>query len=289
MSKRIKLSVFLISVILIGFFVGIGNNSLTSANPLSVMEEAAGGIIPGNDTFMQLVEANVVMEIDESFGENGSFAISFDGNYTIFNPNETTSMLIGAPFLTTYEGLTESLEIEVEGIEVDYYILYYEYSNSSGNPWMIYFGLHIVYERYFAICNVTFEGHSNTTIRYSFDSIANVGNYDVLCVLYDVETARGWHNVTTENVEFRVKGQQPDYYYNNTNAGVTSITITDIENGKSYLWTWEEKIIWDSWVYVEYMYYTPATTPTPGYLFVSTLFSLIIINKYQKIKKKHKM
>ena len=38
-------------------------------------------------------------------------------------------------------------------------------------------------------------------------------------------TARGWDNVTTETVEFRVKGKQPDYYFNHTNIGTTSFEI----------------------------------------------------------------
>ncbi|OLS32869.1 MAG: hypothetical protein HeimAB125_04420 [Candidatus Heimdallarchaeota archaeon AB_125] len=280
-----KLSVFLFTFLLLfGSFWIVNKNNRIVANPLNVFVESAGGLLPGNDTDLQMVEANVVMDIDETYGENGSFAVSFDGNYTIFNPNETLEIMIGAPFLTVYEGLTDSLKIEVDGIETEYDIVYYNYNNDSATPWMNYFQLYIVQERYFAICNITFSGQSNTTIRYRFDSITNFRyTEEVIWITYDVGTARAWDGLLTEYVEFNVYGKQPTYYYNNT----ANTTVTEIENGKSYLWSWEKiDEIRTDYVFIEY-FPTPTTTPskTSGFWLLSSILCLIVLNSYRRFRK----
>ena len=124
MPKQKKYICYLTITVLLGLVWIINLENKSIADPLSVIEEASGGILPAIDTDLQMIEAKVVMYIDETHGENGSFAISFDGNYTIYNPYETIEILIGAPFLTIYEGLTDTLKIEVEGLEKQYDIIY---------------------------------------------------------------------------------------------------------------------------------------------------------------------
>jgi hypothetical protein len=235
--------------------------------------ESVGGLLPGNNTDLQMIEANVLMEIDETYGENGSFGISFDGNYTIYNPNETLELLIGAPFQTIFGNLNDDLNIKVEGITKEFEIIYFDYENDSENPWRNYFGPDIFYMgRYFALCNATFSGYSNTTIHYSFESATNVDRYDVIWIVYDVGTASAWNNVTTEYVEFRVYGQQPSYYSNSTNTTDYTLIINNIDNGKSYLWFWEKVIIQTWGVFIEYEYYTPFTYRTSGFWFALDYF-----------------
>ncbi|MHA1347121.1 MAG: hypothetical protein ACTSVO_11390 [Candidatus Heimdallarchaeaceae archaeon] len=280
-------------ILIISLFINTlwvtNNNIEITANPLSVLEQAVGGIVPGNGTVLQMIEANVIMDIDETYGENGSFAISFDGLYTIYNPNDTIEILIGAPFQTNFIDLVDTLKIEVEGLEKDFEMICFNEGNVTENTWNEYFHLPVMYNsRYFALCNVSFSGNSNTTIRYTFDSRISASSVDIIMIIYDVGTARAWNNVTTEHVEFRAYGEQPRYYYNHTSESMGNLTLTDIENGKSYLWSWESVIIEDAWVFLDYSYYIPFTGSTPGYLFLSTMVCLVAINIVFRYKKKKK-
>lgn len=289
MQIRKNFCYILISLLLINTSWVTNKNIEITANPLSVLEHAVGGIVPGNGTVLQMIEANVIMDIDGINRENGSFAISFDGLYTIYNPNDTIEVLIGAPFQTAFVDLVDTLKIEVEGVEKDFKMICFSESNETENPWIEYFHLSIMYNsRYFALCNVSFSGNANTTIRYTFDSKIGDNSVDVIMIIYDVGTARAWNNVTTEHVEFRAYGEQPRYYYNHTSESMGNLTLTDIENGKSYLWSWESVIIEDAWVYLDYSDYTPFTDPTPGYLFLSTIVCLVAINTISRYKKKKK-
>ena len=108
--------------------------------------------------------------------------------------------------------MDETLKIEVDGVELDYYIEYYWDYNLTGSIWSEYVDVGIS-GRYFAICNLTIDGFSNTIIRYSFESIARIGIYDSIMILYDVGSARAWSGVITETVEFRVHGLQSLYIH----------------------------------------------------------------------------
>ncbi|MHA1199876.1 MAG: hypothetical protein ACTSQF_11160 [Candidatus Heimdallarchaeaceae archaeon] len=268
----------------------------TIANPIVIVETSSGGILPGNDTTLQMVEANVLMEINESYGIEGEFEIFFDGNYTIYNPDNFTEILLAAPFQSDYVSLNSTLRIEVNGTEVDYYIIYFDYYNETENPWRVYF-LEDWSTRFFAICNASFAGQANTTIRYTFYSLFNGGQRNSIQIIYDVGTANAWDGVTTETVEFKVYGKEPDFYYPNEDYCESfKPTITDIENGKSYLWFWFRSTFtecrrvnvgysaYDPWTWS----YSPSPTQTTLYFeyFFSLLGIIIIVSTLKKIRVK---
>lgn len=122
MFNKKLISFIILTIVILGISFSFNKVNLVFANPLTVIEEAAGGLIPDNGTYLQMIEANVLFDIDETYGSSGSFFISFDWNYTIYNQNSTVNVSIAAPFFSTYYGLEDTLRIEVEGINVDYYI-----------------------------------------------------------------------------------------------------------------------------------------------------------------------
>ena len=265
-------------------------NTSVNSDIIALLENPTGGILPNNNTHLQMVDANILMEIDVNYGENTFFDFSFDGNYTIYNSNETVEMLIGAPFCTIYfddlEGIVDNLSIKVDGVSKEYDVIaFFEY-NYSLNPWSDYFELYDL--RYFALCNVTFNSFTNTTIRYSFDSNFNIWSKTALWISYDVGTSRAWEGVTTEQVEFKVTGQQPDSFSNESLSPTTKFTLSDIENGKSYLWQWESVVIEENAVGISYAFYKH-TTKTEGYLFLSTIAVLFMLTKYVFHRKRQKM
>lgn len=227
-------------------FLNLNIDSKTLANPISVIETSSGGILPGNNTNLQMIEANVLMDINESYGVEGEFEIYFDGNYTIYNSDNYTETVLAAPFQSEYVNMNSTLTIEINGTEVDYYILLYDYSNNSLNPWSDYLYYSSWANRYFAICNASFADQANTTIRYSFYTLFYGGNRDVADIIYDVGTARAWEGVTTETVEFRVYGNQPSSYMPNEILCDFEPVITNITNVNSYLWFWNQSSISES-------------------------------------------
>ncbi len=80
----------------------LDTDNKTNADIIGLIEGTTGSILPRNDTNLQMIEANVVLEFDVNYGDQTFFDLSFDGNYTIYNSNDTTEILIGAPFYYVY-------------------------------------------------------------------------------------------------------------------------------------------------------------------------------------------
>ncbi len=272
-------------MILLLFFVPMKLDNLNiQSNPLIVMEEAIGGIFTDTETNLQMIEANVLMNINETFKEEGDFMISFDGNYTIYNPGETQVVTIAAPFYSYYD-IEKTLKIEIEGMEKEFNITQLFLSKYEPPS---------LYGRKYAICVANISSYSNTSIRYTFsseinkfsDTIANKDTniFDTIMITYDVGTARAWNGVTTETVEFRIYGEQPKYFYNNTDLyDNLKFSIFNFTNGKSYVWSWEETVIEDYWVFVEYAYESLWTLhPTSGFLLVTSIIVMVISTIYIK-------
>ncbi len=285
-DPKTKSVIFLIMILLFSLVPMKLGYSNIQANPLILMEEAIGGILTDTETSLQMIEASVLMNINESFKEEGDFMIFFDGNYTIYNPEETQKVTIAAPFYSYYD-IEKTLRIEIEGIEKKFEIT--QLFPNKYEPLSMY-------GRKYAICDANITGYSNTSIRYTFDSeinrfsssvkSINTNIYDAIMIIYDVGTAKAWDGVTTESVEFRIYGEQPTYFYNNTDIHDNlKFSVTNFTDSISYVWSWEETVIEDPWVFVEYIYeslWTPH--PTSGYYFITTIIVLVILTIYAKFR-----
>ncbi len=256
-SKKLFLQVVLISLLTISLM--INHDTLCSGNAVEVGFDASGGLLPINDTYLQMVEANVRFDIDETYGEKGEFRILFDGNYTIYNPNITIETFIGAPFFSFSDDIADSLKIEVENTLLNYTIVNIFDESLNFTQWEDYFGSSIYYERFFAICNITFTGYSNTTIRYSFDTITLKmdRNKNIYAFVYDVGTAAAWNGNITETVVFSIYGKQPHdfscYSFNETHWINKEPIIEQIQNGFEYSWIWENERIKEKCIEISYI------------------------------------
>ena len=102
-------------------------------------------------------------------------------------------------------------------------------------------------------------------------------SFDYLNIYYDVGTSRAWNGTISERVEFKVYGKTPDSYSSSRNC-----TISDITNGKSYAWEWEDEIINSNIVYITYSYYNPWARFVPIILFPSLFGGIIIFDRTRK-------
>ncbi|MBY8981238.1 MAG: hypothetical protein KGD72_12675, partial [Candidatus Lokiarchaeota archaeon] len=104
---------------------------------------------------------------------------------------------------------------------------------------------------------------------------------DILKIFYDVGTSRAWNGTISERVEFKVYGKTPDSYSPSRNC-----TISDITNGKSYAWEWENEIININSVYISYSYYNPWARFVPIILFPLLFGGIIIWVVFSSTRKK---
>ena len=81
--KKLAYLVLLFSVFSFGSF----NFTDVYSNPIPIYGERFGGIFTGN-TSLSMQHAEVLFNLDER-NKGKEFHISFFGNYTIFNPNDT--------------------------------------------------------------------------------------------------------------------------------------------------------------------------------------------------------
>lgn len=80
-------------------FLSFGKKS--TANPIVIPSYEYGGLLPVNGTSeIEFQMASVMLEIDVEKKKN--ITLDFSANYTFFNPNSTTSLLIGLPLFILF-------------------------------------------------------------------------------------------------------------------------------------------------------------------------------------------
>ena len=216
----------------------------------------AGNLLPEENCSLIMTNASVIFNIDAE-RHLSRINIDFTGNYTIYNPSESMKVTLVAPFSSEFKNLESSCVIKIENTTVSYEFLEYNFTDS---PWEEYLeSRYFMQNRKFLIINATFPENDSITIEYSFDAHIDItSSFDILNIFYDVGTSRAWNGTITERVEFRVYGKRPDSYSSyRKDRFEYNCTISDIEDGKSYVWEWENEIINVNSVYISYSYYNP--------------------------------
>lgn len=216
----------------------------TKSDVVMMLDTGTGNFMPENSTNLRMTNANVIFNIDAT-NYDEKVNIDFKGNYTIFNPEEAKEIMLVAPFSTEFTNLENSCLITVKNETIPHNYIEYNITNSY---WNDYFD-HIFWSyRKLLIINVTLPSNDSITVEYSFTAYIDTVHYSnaILHISYDVGTSRAWNGTITEQVEFRVHGVLPNSYSN--------CTIASIEDGRSYLWKWEEEVIRVNTVYISYSY-----------------------------------
>jgi hypothetical protein len=257
----------------------------SKADIIDVYGTGAGNFLPKENCSLIMTNASVVFNVDaEEYLSR--INIDFTGNYTIFNPGESMNATLVAPFSLDFENLESSCVIKIENTTVPYDFLEYNFTES---PWEEYLqSQYFMQNRKFLIINATFPENDSITIEYSFD--ANIGissSVGILNIYYDVGTSRAWNGTITERVEFRVYGKPPDSYSSyRKDRFEYNCTISDITNGKSYAWEWENEIINVNSVYISYSYFNPWVKLVPIILFPLLFGGIIIFVASSSTRKK---
>ncbi len=299
MLKTKATSIISAILILVGtVYLPIGIHEV-NANEINVDEDEFGMIIPKNNTNLMMPEAQVLFEVS-STDNLKEYQIRFNANYTIFNPNETTTTLVGAPFVHWASFDFNNFRVLANGTEIEYEIMTIEYYEDS--PWYEYLSDPI--ERDVYVSNLTFVSNTSTTLHYSFDYklFWKVGNivYGLAFLHYDIGTARAWSGNITETVTIAAYGQQPTTLRctgrNETDWYEIEPTIKEVENGFKYSWSWKNERIEEDRITCHFPFYQRRISPLNQFIIGVTLGSaaflaciVFIIIKVIKIRKGKKM
>jgi len=247
----------------------IGNSR---ADLLEVYAKGTGNFLPMENCSLIMTNASIIFNIEH---RTNRIDISFEGNYTVYNPDESLNMTLVAPFSTDFYNLESTCIVKVGGNITPFSFLEYNFFES---PWEQYLDtrFEMSSRRKFIVINTTVAENSSIELEYSFEAYTvDPNSVDVLEIYYDVGTSRAWNGSITERVEFKVHGKLPDSYseYEQGNC-----TITNIENGKSYVWEWLNEVITTNSVYIKYRnpwrYVLGRIIP---FIIIPSVFSAIII------------
>ena len=295
-KKNIRNSIVLSLLITTLCFPSVFSN--VEANSLNLYATNHGMILPYNNSYLLMPEANVRFTIN-STADLKEYLIKFNANYKIFNPNETTSTLIGAPFYyLDYWGI-ENLEVLANGTEIDSELFHIEFDENS--TWFEY--LSGSDQRDIFISNLTFYANTSLILNYSFDyklpwKIGDI-KFSLAEVWYDVGTARAWSGNVTETVEYVVYGHQP-FYYNCSGRDETvrfykDGIIEEIDDGYCYSWSWNNERIKEDQIEFRFSLFEEKLTPIDKMIMIIVfpsvgLVGLIFVSlRIIKVRRKRKV
>ena len=119
-NRNLILSTSIIVIIWLNFFIIIPK---TYSNPMAIPEDYfLGGIIPNDNITLNLLDASVVFNIDSTNFLN-TIGINFDGNYSIFNPDNVMNVTLYAPFRFDSELINSSCDVQVNGTPISFELI----------------------------------------------------------------------------------------------------------------------------------------------------------------------
>jgi len=259
-KHRIKIVIYIFILVLSNLLPYIAKSR---ADLLEVYAKGTGNFLPMENCSLIMTNASIIFNIEYL---TNRIDISFEGNYTVYNPDESLNMTLVAPFSTDFYNLESTCIVKVGGNVTSFSFLEYNFFES---PWEQYLDtrFEMSSRRKFIVINTTVAENSSIELEYSFEAYTvDPNSVDVLEIYYDVGTSRAWNGSITERVEFKAHGKLPDSYSDYEGA---NCTITSIENGKSYVWEWLNEVITANRVYIKYR--------NPGRYFLGRILPFIII------------
>jgi hypothetical protein len=203
----------------------------------SLIPKVAGSIAPIPDQFideiypnctlsLQLSHTNTVIIFNASDFYN-KIGIQFDANYTIYNPDNTTTILLILPF---------SLAINTSEF------IFEVYANNTQIPYELFNSIETQYPfpKTLLRSNVTLFKKNSSIIRYHFSGSINnpLNSRALIYIVYSVGTSLDWIGNTTGRIELRVYGKEPGFAGIGHPPNKDPPQVVDIIGGKSLSSEW---------------------------------------------------
>lgn len=244
------------------------------APPASLPNHFIADIFTRTNTTVCLININTIITINATDFYN-EIGINFDGNYTLFNPENTTNLALILPFSLCIDIQNSTFGVFVNETQIHFEVL----SNTEENLTNTEVNLDFLY-KFPLHCPITLITSNltlleNTTyiINYQFSgSIPKpLGLQNLFYMAYYLETARVWKGNLTQRVEFKLFGKLPIY-----SGGIDmDRQISDIPGGQSVLYEWNKGKV--DTIYVGIIYYGPASEDVFGIVTMVVLNGLVYV------------
>ncbi len=151
---RISVSFCLFFIVLISLTKFIPDSK---ADVVAVKYTGAGSFFPAENCPLIMTNASVLFDIDYNEPSN-RIDISFEGNYTIYNPNTSQNITVAAPFSSEFKNLESTCIIKVDNDLKPFTFFQYHWSD----PWAEYLDtVELGNLHSFVLTNITI-GYSNS-------------------------------------------------------------------------------------------------------------------------------
>jgi len=224
-----------------------------NASIAPVPDQFIAEIFPNSTLPLQLSHTNTTISFNATDFPH-KIDINFDANYTIFNPENTTTIPIILPFSLATNISDFMFKVHVNTTQIPFDLL----SISPWNENITEIDVHLAWfiERYPVILirnNVTLLKNSTSVIRYHFSgSMSNpLDSSDLFYIVHHLGTSQEWIGNSTGRVALRVYGKQP--IYGRTGYNLAPCQLVDIIGGKSYICEWNNTI--SPWMDIDVIFY----------------------------------
>ena len=264
--------------VLIGLFlltIGIVLPLNITAPPPGLPDQFIADIFSRTNTTVRLININTMITVDATDFYN-KIGISFDGNYTLFNPENKMNLTLILPFSLCIDVQNSTFEVSVNDTQIPFEVL----SNTEEN--LTNTGFNLDFLKYFVVhcpitlitSNLTLLENKTYIINYQFSgSIPKPLDFrNLFCMAYHLETARVWKGNLTQRLEFKVFGKLPQY---GISGGCDVAQFSDIQGGQSALFEWNRGKV--DTLHVEITYYGPTSEDVFGIVTMVVLNGLVYI------------
>ncbi len=274
MRKRQRILSVLIALFLLTNGIVLPLN--ITAPPAPLPDQFIADIFPSTNTTVRLININTMITIDSTDFYN-KIGIDFDGNYTLFNPENTTNLTLILPFSLCIDIYNSTFEASVNDTQILFEVL----SNTEEN--LINTGINLDFLKFFVVhcpitlitSNLTLLENNTYIINYQFSgSIPKpLGFRNLFYMAYYLETARVWKGNLTQRVEFNLFGKLPIYGTIGELDGVWQ--ISDTQGGQSVLIEWNKGKV--DTIYVGIRYYGSTSEDIFGIVTMVVLNGLVYV------------
>lgn len=247
-----------------------------TAPPPSLPDQFIADIFPSTNTTVRLININTMITIDATDFYN-KIVINFNGNYTLFNPENTTNLTLILPFSLCLDVQNSTFEASVNDTLIPFEVISNTEENltSTGvsldflSNFVVHFPITLI------TSNLTLLENNTYVINYQFSgSIPKpLGLRNLFHMAYYLETARVWKGNLTQRVEIKVFGKLPIY---GTAGGYDGVgQVSDIQGGQSVLFEWNKGKV--DTIYIGIMYYGSTSEDVFGIVTMVVLNGLAYI------------
>jgi len=244
------------SAILIALFLltsNIGFCPEITAPPAPIPTSFIADIFPkNNNTTIQLLNASATITLNATNLIN-EIGITFNGTYTLFNPNNITILTIILPFSLCLDIENATFGVSVNDTQVPFEVVSTAEKNLTSTGVNINFTANFLHFLHFLRCpitlitsNLTLLENNTYIVKYQFEgSIPEPLWYEIFYLIYSSETAKFWKGNATERVEYKIFGGNPRFSIFGPYNG--SRQVLDIVGGKKFICEWDnaqEGLIW---------------------------------------------